>query len=416
MVIASALRPSGGTGVQTHVNQFIDYLRSRDVPVTLVTPFSSGGILRDLLFGVRRLIQPASGAASVWWYRHWHGFFLHRALRRQLDAMDTAVVYCQCPVAAAAALGARRSGQRVVLAVHFHVSQADEWVGKGEIGRHGRVFRSIRRLERHVLDRVDGIVFVSQSAQTDLWTDDLGDVPSATIPNFVLTDRAQRVAARRADLVTVGSLEARKNHTFLLDTLAAAKRRGHRYTLEIAGDGPERRSLVQRARALRIDDQVRLLGYVPNAGSLLPGYRAYLHPAKREVLPLAIIEAMAAGVPVVAAPVGGIPELYDQPVEGLFWDLDDPDRAAELLIGLLEDEPARARMGAAARARFLDRFDAAVVGQSLHSFLTQPTADPVDGPPARAQPIEPEPGTIHRPDDAVSPTRPRRVVGLPRPA
>jgi glycosyltransferase involved in cell wall biosynthesis len=381
VVIATVLRSNGGTGVQTHFVELERYLSSRHLPYSMVTPFSSGGVVRDLVFGVRRLLEPWSGAANVAWYRHWHGLFLERALKRKLRSTDDAVVYCQCPLAARAALRARRSAQqRVVMAVHFCVSQADEWAEKGQLTRGGRLFRSIRLLERDVLARVDGIVFVSESARKDLWLDDLADVPTATIPNFLGTAGPGLIPGPRADLVSVGSLEPRKNHRFLLDTLAAAKQRGRCYTLDILGGGPERRSLLRHARYLGIESQVRLLGYVPEAGRLLSGYRAYLHPAKREPFGLAIVEAMAAGVPVIAAPVGGIPQLIDESVEGMFWDLADPDQAAGVLIDLMDDEVARARMGAAARRRFLGQFDAAVVCPSLYEFLMSPSAPSVRSP------------------------------------
>ncbi len=377
VVIATLLPPSGGNGVQTHFVELIRFLEAEAVPVSLVTPFSYGGVVRDATFGIRRLVAPFSGSADVAWYRFGHVVFLQQALRRQLATVEDAIVYCQCPVSALAALRARRSSrQKVVMAVHFAVSQADEWVGKGLIPDDGRVFRSIRALERRVLDRVDGVVFVSESARQDLWTGEV-DVPTATIPNFLTVQPVPVGVARRADLLSIGTLEPRKNHRFLLDTLAAAKRRGRRYTLEIAGAGPERRHLLDQAETLGIADQVRLLGYVPDAGYRLAGYRAYAHSAKSEVFGLALIEAMAAGVPVVAPPVGGIPTLFDDAVEGRFWDLGDPDGAAGVLIELLDDEPARARMGAAARQRFVDHYDAAAVCPDLHRFLASVAGRPV---------------------------------------
>ncbi|HEX4081735.1 MAG TPA: glycosyltransferase family 4 protein, partial [Acidimicrobiales bacterium] len=276
-------------------------------------------------------------------------------------------------------------------------SQADEWVGKGLISRDSRVFRSIRGLERRVLDQVDGVVFVSESARQDLWTGNV-DVPTATIPNFLTVQPLPASVPRRADLLSIGTLEPRKNHRFLLDTLAAAKRSGRRYTLDIAGAGPERRRLLDQAEALGLDDQVRLLGHVPEASRLLAGYRAYAHSAKSEVFGLALIEAMAAGVPVVAPPVGGMPTLFDDKVEGRFWDLDDPEGAAAVLIELLDDEPARVRMGEAARQRFVDHFDAAAVCPDLYRFLAS-----VPSRTASASPT-----------DGASPNDSRR--GLPQPA
>lgn len=375
VVVATVLRCTGGTGVQTHFGEFVRFLDRQGVPCSVLTPFSAGGLLRDAVFAVRRVLAPLSGATSVAWYRTWHRLFLQRALHRELAGAGDVVIYCQCPVSAAAALRARRGpSQPVVMAVHFWVSQADEWAGKGEIVREGRVFRSIRRLERRVIGEVDGVVFVSEAARRDLWATVPAAVPTATIPNFLATEDSGAgspgPSGRRGDLVTVGALEPRKNHSYLLDVLAAARRSGHRYTLDIVGEGPEGRSLARRARDLGIGDQVRLAGYVPNASDLLSGYRGYVHPARHEPFGLAVLEAMRAGVPPVAAPVGGVPQIFDPGVEGLHFDLEDPGQGARAVIGLLEDEPARVRMGEAARRRYAEQFDAAVVAPHLYRFLS----------------------------------------------
>jgi len=89
-------------------------------------------------------------------------------------------------------------------------------------------------------------------------------------------------------------------------------------------------------------------------------------------LPLAIIEAMAAGLPVVAAASGGVAELFDDGVEGRLWPLDDPDQAAAILIALMDDEEKRSLAGAAALARFRRDFDAEVTAPRLLSFVMDP--------------------------------------------
>jgi glycosyltransferase involved in cell wall biosynthesis len=376
VVVATVLRRTGGTGVQTHVAEFVRYLDAQAAPCTVVTPFSAGGFLRDAVFAARRVLAPLSGAASVAWYRTWHRLFLERALRRELKSGGDVVVYCQCPVSAAAALRVRRGpNQRVVMAVHFWVSQADEWAGKGELVWDGKLFSAIRRLEGDVLGGLDGVVFVSEAARRDLWTTVPAGVSTATIPNFLGPAEAENATpGHRGDLVTVGALEPRKNHRYLLDVLAAARRGGHHYTLDIVGEGPEGRHLARRAEELGIEDQVRLLGYVPNAASLLSGYRGYVHPARHEPFGLAVLEAMRAGVPPVAAPVGGVTQIFDAGVEGLHFDLEDPEHGARSLADLLDDEAARVRMGEAARRRYLEQFDAAVVAPRLYDFLSSVVA------------------------------------------
>ena len=72
----------------------------------------------------------------------------------------------------------------------------------------------------------------------------------------------------------------------------------------------------------------------------------YVHASYAEALPLAIIEAMAAGLPVVTTNVGGVAELCRDGIEGL-WSLDDPGKATQLLLDLIGDEEKRSAAGAA---------------------------------------------------------------------
>jgi glycosyltransferase involved in cell wall biosynthesis len=84
---------------------------------------------------------------------------------------------------------------------------------------------------------------------------------------------------------------------------------------------------------------------------------------------MAIIEAMASGIPVVAGAIGGIPELYEAGSEGLVWPLDDPQVAAGILIDLLEDENALSVIGKSGRLRYENCFDSAVVGPALEQLF-----------------------------------------------
>jgi glycosyltransferase involved in cell wall biosynthesis len=334
----------------------------------------------------------------VVWYRHWHEVFLYKALRRCLAGAGPCVVYAQGPLAARAALRARRGpNQRVVMAVHFRISQADEWADKELIGHDGRVFRSIRQAEREVIPRVDGLVYVSQWGQDALlsWLPEAATVPSAVIGNFVAPLRVEAPSQALGDLVTIGNLDLVKNHRFLLDVLAEARRAGPSLTLDVFGEGPCRGDLLRQVHALGLEEQARFHGFRPDARAFLPGYRAYVHASYSESLPLAIIEAMAAGLPIVTADAGGIRELCDDGVEARFWSLDDPARAAATLIELLDCEPARKKAANAARERFRRDFDADVVGPRLRSFLLGQTAgavvDAAIGPPGLGSFDDPTP-------------------------
>jgi glycosyltransferase involved in cell wall biosynthesis len=276
------------------------------------------------------------------------------------------------------------------MAVHLRISQADEWADKGLIPRQGALFRAIRGLERDVIPRVDGLVFVSGWAREALlsWLPEAGAVPYAIVDNFVDPHYVEPGQQLLGDLVTTGNLEPVKNQRFLLEVLAEANRRGHSFTLDLFGEGPLRKDLTQRASELGVDKQVRFRGFRRDIRDFLPRYRAYVHASYSESSSLAIIEAMAAGLPIVAAPIGPISELCDDGVEARFWSLDDPVGAASILVDLLGSEPARLTAAAAARDRFRREFDADTIAPRLVSFVHgTPPLEP-ETPAAEGIPVE----------------------------
>lgn len=379
LVIATILRGEGVTGIHTHIRQFRRYLAERGTTTTLVTPFSWGRTLTVPVFGLRLALERCSGPASVVWYRHWHEVFLRNALRRCLAGLGDCVVYAQCPLSARAALRARQGPhQRVVMAVHFRISQADEWADKKLIEPDGTVFRAIRQLEREVVPQVDGLMYVSRWARDALlsWLPEAAAVPSTIIGNFVAPWPGEVCREPVADLVTTGNFDIVKNHRFLLRVVAEAGRAGRSLTLDVFGDGPCRNDLLRLTRSLDLEGQVRFRGFRRDVRDFLPGYRAYVHASYSESSSLAIIEAMAAGLPIVAGDIGPISELCDEGVEARFWTLDDPAQAAATLLELLEDEPARMKAAMAASERFRRDFDADLIAPRLRSFLLGSDAQP----------------------------------------
>ena len=379
-MIASILRPEGRTGVHTHVKEFQAFLNKDGIPSTVVTPFTLNPLLSAPVFAVRLALERFSGSASVVWYRYFHQEFLRMALHRYLRSLNDAVIYAQGPVEAQAALLARTGPQqRVILAVHFQTSQADEWARKGAIPKGGAVYRSIRQFEAEVVQQVDAIVFVSQAAREDFlsWAPEPAAVPSAVIHNFV-APVPRRPSEELGDLVTIGGLEIAKNHRFLLFVLDEARRRGSPLTLDVYGDGTCRRDLEHLTSSLGLREHVRFHGHRSDVREFLPAYRMYVHASYAEALPLAIIEAMAAGLPVVTTNVGGVAELCRDGIEGL-WSLDDPGKAAQLLLDLIGDEEKRSAAGAASYKRYQDHFDAEVVAPRLYTFLMQSTRPPRSG-------------------------------------
>ena len=148
------------------------------------------------------------------------------------------------------------------------------------------------------------------------------------------------------------------------------------------GEGPCRKDLLRQTHSLDLEEQVRFRGFRPDVRDFLPGYRAYVHASYSESLPLAIIEAMAAGLPIVAGDTGGISELCDDGVEARFWPLDDPAHAAATL-----DRLARLRADASNGGERREQSDSTVTSTQtslrprLLSFLQGRTTPRPQGCP-----------------------------------
>jgi len=377
IIIATIMRPAGETGVQTHFNCFRGYLAEHSLKHQLITPFSYYKFLVYPVFAARKILDKLSGEISVWWYRYWHRFFLELALKERLKSGADCVIYAQCPLAADAALRARVSArQRVIMVTHFNVSQADEWLGKGKIAKNGKLYQAITNLEATVLPRLDGLVFVSEFMRRELLVriPAIASVPACIIPNFLPDPGLPKPQQPVADLINIGSLEARKNQQYLLEIIAALREQGTPLTLTLVGEGPDRAMLEEKARSLKVDDLLRFTGFVKNAAELIARHNACIHVASIENLPVTLIEALASGCPIFATPVGGVPEVLADNTVGLSIPLDDAVAAAKIVASAISNPQWLANTGYAARERFLKQYASDVCAKRLYEFLQEPAS------------------------------------------
>lgn len=221
------------------------------------------------------------------------------------------------------------------------------------------------RLRRRIATRwavrqASAATTVSAATRTQL-VDRLG-TPADTwivIPNGVPVPRGDRAAARAALgigpderlLLAVGNLYAVKGHDVLLRAVARIAERTDLspWVLAIAGRGQELEPLQVLAGALGITSRVRFLGFRQDVASLLHAADLFVHPSRSEGLPLAIVEAMSVGLPVVASDVGGIPEVVRSGETGLLVPPEDAEALAEATVRLFDDPAEAARMGARGR-------------------------------------------------------------------
>jgi glycosyltransferase involved in cell wall biosynthesis len=210
----------------------------------------------------------------------------------------------------------------------------------------------VRRLALRVTNRWAHRVVANCKAVADAVRIDEGlrDDQIIEIPNGVDIPPARTYARiARPTFVVVANLIAYKGHA---DVLAALASLDDPPVVRLLGDGPERARLVRLAAELELGTDVLVFeGAVRNVGEILQEVDAAILASHEEGLPNAVLEAMAAGLPVIATDVGGVSELVTDGIEGLLVAPSSPRELARAIERLRRDAPLRARLGQNGRRR-----------------------------------------------------------------
>jgi glycosyltransferase involved in cell wall biosynthesis len=164
-------------------------------------------------------------------------------------------------------------------------------------------------------------------------------------------------------VVCVARFDPDKRHDVLLRALAATRDRGHAFRCDLVGEGPSLVASRELCTELGLEGQVRFLGAIDRDDVLerLSDADVFALVSMYEGMPGSILEAMAAGLPVVGTDVNGIRELVADGVTGRLVAAGDVEQTAVALAELLADAALRAQMGRAGRACAAERYDFARV-------------------------------------------------------
>jgi glycosyltransferase involved in cell wall biosynthesis len=227
-----------------------------------------------------------------------------------------------------------------------------------------------------VLRRAAAVTAVSsalaESAARALGTErTAADIPLTPMPLAPMNAPPAAPGARRG-AVFVGRLTRQKHVADLLEALALLKGRGVALQATIVGDGPERAALESRAARADLAGSVSFAGAVPPeaVAAHLADKRLLVLPSVDEGLGLAVAEALAAGVPVVAARSGGIPDLMTDPDAGALVPPDDPAALAEAMARVAGDERYLAGALRAGRA-LLERLSPDAVAANVEAIYAR---------------------------------------------
>lgn len=278
--------------------------------------------------------------------------------------------------------------------VHTHLQHADLYgIPAARLARVRAVVTSrhnddprrrhplLRRLNRALWHMVDAGVAISDAIAR--FSVEVEGAPAARLTTIHyglerIPERLERAAAREklcqelglgGDPLLVGvvaRLIPAKGISYGIRAFARQAGRFPGARLLVVGDGPLRTDLEAGAAALGLGRRVRFLGWRADASQIMAALDLLLMPSLREGFGLALLEAMACAVPVVASAVSAIPEVVVHGETGLLCPPRDVEAFSQALGALLSDADLRARMGAAGRARLLAHFQAGhMVEQTL---------------------------------------------------
>lgn len=262
-------------------------------------------------------------------------------LTKQMAAEKPDVVHTHLNVIKYAALAAKLAGvPRCIHTVHNVAEEEAE----------GR----IQKLSNRFYFRSGWSVPVALSPKVRQSIVDVYGMEQETVPviyNGIDLSRCQckeTYTGKPLRLIHIGRFNEQKNHEGLLKAFGKIQAQLPDSTLALIGDGELREAVQNQVRELGLQESVHFLGSRSDVYPYLKEADIFLLPSKYEGMPMTIIEAMGTGLPVVAAAVGGVPDMLEQEKSGLLTPC-DPDAVAEAVLRLASDAQLRERLGRNAR-------------------------------------------------------------------
>ena len=311
VLITTVLVAHSPSGVVMYYNRLAEDLRKQGMNVRILDSFSTPVVWRKFMVLLQRMMHPF-GPVSRALYEEFAQFAsMYLAVRRHRNnAFD--LIHAQDVKSGAAAFLALNKRVPVVLSCHFNDSPVRELVSRFPM--NGWFERRFSTWYTYLFSHVKNYVFTSgygYQKSKHLLPDGIKKI---TIYNTVNIDTATNSVSRdqtnQLIISNVGYVDERKNQKLLIQIGHSLRERGlTNFVIWLIGDGPKRADYEALVDQLDLGNQVRFCGRQADSWRLVAQSDLYIHTALNDNCPYAIIEALAVQTPVLALPVGGVPEM-----------------------------------------------------------------------------------------------------------
>lgn len=275
-----------------------------------------------------------------------------KQIKAVVDKGNYDIVHCHTPIAAActriACRKARKNGTKVIYTAHgFHFFQGAPW-------KNWLVFYPVEKLCSYL---TDVLITINQEdfqlAKRKLKAKHTEYIPGVGIDVSRFRDAQVDKTQKREELnipqdacvaFSVGELNENKNHITVIRALAEPELQGVHYM--IAGQGSRKDFLLAEAEKLNVTNRVHLLGQRKDVPELYKIVDVYMHPSYREGLPVAVMEAMAAGLPCVGSNIRGVRDLIEEHKGGFLCESTDVRDFADKISSIFTSADTASRFSA----------------------------------------------------------------------
>lgn len=359
------------------------------------------GTAREEASGIARVVALLSKGLDPGRYQV-HAWFLdgEGPLRAELESAGARVRVFEWPGGSRQPIRAVRfwiaiAGERFDLVHQHYGARLPRWIIRLRTGARVVVhfWGHVRESEdlspiRLEVPGADAVIACSKAVAARI----VGHSPVVIYPGVPIPAAGKKVSPAGRVIGAAGRLVPMKGFVHLIRAMARVRERVPDALLEIAGSGPLQDELAKEIRALGLESSVTLLGWQSDLAPFFERWDVYAQPSVVEPFGIAALEAMAAGLPVVATTGSGLQEFVEHGRSGWLVAPEDSEALADRLAALLADTKMRSGMGEAGRSLARDRFSAEAMVSSIRSVYEKvlrgegaPVDLPVEGRTAGAR-------------------------------